>query len=127
MKDFDVENWFAPFVKKWLDTTNEKWLGWVENAVRLEKVCIHILLKSSWGSHNSIQYEPTLPPNIMSSTSVVDLFQTFNDGLEFIERLGWEDSVQKDRLVKDFIKVGRRHATYVKKIMLNFSFELDDE
>ncbi|KAJ3028267.1 hypothetical protein HDV00_010538 [Rhizophlyctis rosea] len=87
VKNFDVENWFAPFIKEWLTLTNEKWVEWVKSAVQAET------------------YQPTLPPTIMASSSVFDLFTCFNSGLEFIEKLGWKDSNKKDKLVRDFIKM----------------------
>ncbi|KAJ3282535.1 hypothetical protein HK104_010843 [Borealophlyctis nickersoniae] len=85
--NFDVESWFAPFIQQWLTVTDQKWIDWVKSAVDLEK------------------YHPTLPPTIMASSSVLDLFTCFNSGLDFIEKLGWRDGSNKDRLVKDFIKM----------------------
>ncbi|KAJ3057271.1 hypothetical protein HK097_009930 [Rhizophlyctis rosea] len=87
VKNFDVENWFAPFIKEWLTLTNEKWVEWVKSAVQAET------------------YKPTLPPTVMASSSVFDLFTCFNSGLEFIQNLGWKDSNKKDKLVRDFIKM----------------------
>ncbi|KAJ3126146.1 hypothetical protein HK098_007857 [Nowakowskiella sp. JEL0407] len=114
LKEFDVENWFAPFVQRWLDSTDQKWLLWVESAVKVEKDQGH---------------KPTLPPKYMYSSSVVDLFSSFHAGLDFFENLRFRDiNERKELLTKNFIMMIQRSLSKYAQLMLeDFETIREDE
>ncbi|KAJ3082666.1 hypothetical protein HK102_001525 [Quaeritorhiza haematococci] len=109
VKDFDVESWFAPFIRQWLNLTDQKWLEWVDSAVMQEK------------------YTPTLPPKSMFSTSVFDIFQCFHTGLDFIEKLRWRESGKKEKLIRDFIKMMSKALQRYTQLMFEEFEQIENE
>lgn len=86
VKSFDVEAWFQPIIMKFLDLADQNCLRWVTPAVAQE------------------QYIPLLPPTTMFSSSVLDIFSTFHQSLDFIEKFEWKESSKKEKLAQKFIK-----------------------
>ncbi|KXS22372.1 hypothetical protein M427DRAFT_150672 [Gonapodya prolifera JEL478] len=100
---FDIELWFAPFVSKWLDVTEAKTAEWVDAAVRNDT------------------FKPVLPPSVLHSTSVVDIFSSFHQALDFIETLKWENPLTKGKFLSRFAKVmGKALNLYVERLMGSF-------
>ncbi|KAI8914123.1 hypothetical protein BC831DRAFT_488909 [Entophlyctis helioformis] len=88
-KNLEVDSLFAPYIDQWLTRTDQKWIEWVVRAYELDKA----------GG-----FEPVLPPMAMNSTSVLDLFASFQSGLDFMTQFNFTDSVRRDQLARNFIK-----------------------
>lgn len=86
-----IEDWFAPFMYKWLAKLSEKTIVWVEEAIKADP------------------FEPaadTKRGEIPShSSSITDVFSAIYSELELINNLQWSDPVQNAEFFSAFSKV----------------------
>ncbi|CAG8589825.1 11649_t:CDS:10 [Funneliformis caledonium] len=75
---FNIQEWFGPHVRKWLEAMDSKTPEWVDSAVKVDK----FKAVSATDSHSS---------------SVVDLFTSFNQTIDFLKRLNWPNEFQSAR------------------------------
>ncbi|GBB88076.1 hypothetical protein RclHR1_14600003 [Rhizophagus clarus] len=75
---FNIQEWFGPHVRKWLEAMDAKTPEWVSSAVKVDK----FKAVSSTDTHSS---------------SVVDLFTSFNQTIDFLKRLNWPNEYQAAR------------------------------
>ena len=83
--DFNVENWFHPFIISYLELADLRCLEWVKPAVLVD------------------DFKPCYPPFTMSSTSVLDIFMSVHQGIDFIENFAWRESGRREMLAKKFV------------------------
>ncbi|CAG8623658.1 26241_t:CDS:2, partial [Racocetra persica] len=84
---FGIEGWFGPYIKKWLEATNKKTPEWFKPV-------------SSTDTHSS---------------SVVDLFTSFNQTVDFVKRLDWPNRDQSARFMTNLSQtIGEALEQYCK-------------
>ncbi|KAI8999343.1 hypothetical protein BC832DRAFT_564982 [Gaertneriomyces semiglobifer] len=81
---FTVEDWFTPFLREWTLVTGRKFDEWMQRAISLD----------------DFSFSDTTP----YSTSVVDMFSSFQQQIEFILGLKWPNQAQEDAVLKCLIK-----------------------
>ncbi|KAF0466401.1 c2 domain protein [Gigaspora margarita] len=77
---FGIEGWFGPYIKKWLNSTDSKTPEWVHAAISAD------------------EFKPVSITDTHSS-SVVDLFTSFNQTVDFVKRLNWPNQEQSARFM----------------------------
>ncbi|KAI8834141.1 hypothetical protein BC829DRAFT_422341 [Chytridium lagenaria] len=97
---FNIEEFFRPFIAEWLSRTDDKWKQWVLNAIKVDN------------------YKPIMPPSTMFSASVRDIFTFFNNGLRFMKKLNTVNASKKEDLYLLFIKVTFKSLELYKEIIL---------
>ncbi|CAG8562263.1 3276_t:CDS:10 [Acaulospora colombiana] len=70
-----IQEWFGPHVKMWLESTKSKTSDWVTTAINVDE----FKAVSTTDTHSS---------------SVVDLFTSFNQTIDFIKKLDWPNKYQ---------------------------------
>ncbi|CAG8613996.1 2788_t:CDS:10, partial [Cetraspora pellucida] len=93
---FGIEEWFGPYIKKWLEATNKKTPEWVRSAVSVD------------------EFKPVSSTDTHSS-SVVDLFTSFNQTVDFVKRLDWPNQDQSARFMTSLSQtIGEALEQYCK-------------
>ncbi|KAJ1567051.1 hypothetical protein HK405_007356, partial [Cladochytrium tenue] len=90
-----IGDWFRPFVADWLDLAEQRALEWVQNAANLDT------------------YE--LLPNLSHSSSVLDIFTSFQQQLDFLLRIDWPHS---DEFRSFFVRYLEGVTTAIEKFCL---------
>ena len=88
VKSVDIDSLFAPYIMHWLTQTDSKWIEWVKRAYEVDQ---------------ANNFEPVLPPVAMNSASVLDLFRSFQSGLNFMAQFRFRDTKKKGQLARSFI------------------------
>ncbi|KAG9306366.1 hypothetical protein G9A89_018249 [Geosiphon pyriformis] len=78
--NFSIDGWFAPHVRKWLEMTDAKTPEWVHSAISVD------------------EFKPVSTTDKHSS-SVVDLFTSFNQTVEYLKKLQWPNEYQYARFM----------------------------
>ncbi|CAG8433104.1 7775_t:CDS:10 [Ambispora gerdemannii] len=78
--NFSIEEWFRPHVLKWLEMTDNRTPEWVHSAISVD------------------EFKP-ISSTDRHSSSVVDLFTSFNQTIEFLKRLNWPNEYQFARFM----------------------------
>ncbi|KAF2017936.1 hypothetical protein BU24DRAFT_162303 [Aaosphaeria arxii CBS 175.79] len=110
---FHIEGMLQDFVWRWIEMTEANLPGWVENAFKADQFQIQ--------SQNS-------PPmdDERHSVSVVDIFRSFNQSIEQIVSLNWDDDLQYAKFMTTISKaVGQGLARYCDLVEQKFSKEMD--
>ncbi|EJU00294.1 hypothetical protein DACRYDRAFT_54447 [Dacryopinax primogenitus] len=82
--EFDLANYFEPYVRLWLVATDTKAIQWVHSAITVDK------------------FEPVGAEG--HSSSIVDLFDSLKSALDFLLDLDWPDEYQKARFLTALAK-----------------------
>ncbi|ORX53565.1 hypothetical protein DM01DRAFT_1322519 [Hesseltinella vesiculosa] len=83
---FKVESWFMSHVRRWLITTSNATLEWVENAVKQDQFT-------------------RINDTTLHSSSIVDLFSMFHQAVDFVQNLQWPNELQRCRFLTVLSKV----------------------
>lgn len=116
---FHIEGLLADFVWKWIRTTDEKMIAWIEGAVAQDDFAIR---------QDPREKEAGIPPSDEErhSQSAVDVYRIFNQGIEQIVGLGWDDDLMYAKFMTAMSKsVGRGVARYCELLELKFAKEMD--
>ncbi|KAF2638418.1 hypothetical protein P280DRAFT_405030 [Massarina eburnea CBS 473.64] len=110
---FHIEGLLQEFVWRWIETTEENLVTWVENAFKADKFQIE--------SINAIAMDDE-----RHSVSVVDIFQSFGQSIDQIQSLNWDDDVQYAKFMTAISKsIGLGLARYCELVEQKFSREMD--
>jgi hypothetical protein len=110
---FKIEDLLQDFVWRWIETTDANLIGWVENAFKADQFQIH--------SQN-----PVPADDERHSVSVVDTFRTFNQSIEQIVNLEWDDPFQYAKFMTAVSKsIGIALARYCELVEQKFGREMD--
>ncbi|KAL1981701.1 hypothetical protein VTN96DRAFT_2315 [Rasamsonia emersonii] len=112
---FRIEDLLADFVWRWIRLTDDKVLEWVEQAVRQDSFTVR--------SEN-----PNDPPadELRHSVSVIDIFRSFNQVVEQLVQLEWDDDLQYAKFMTALSKsIGRGVARYCELLEQSFAKEMD--
>jgi hypothetical protein len=110
---FNIEGQLQDFVWRWIEMTDKNLIGWVDNAVKADQFQIQ--------SQNPIPSDDE-----RHSVSVVDVFRSFNQSIEQIVALNWDDDVQYAKFMTAVSKsIGVALARYCELIEQKFAREMD--
>lgn len=112
---YKIEDLLADFVWKWIKSTEGEVYGWVENAVKHDTFAVR--------TQNPEQV-PT--EDERHSTSVIDIYQSFNQVIEQVAQLNWDDDLSYAKFMTALAKaVGGGIARYCELLDQMFSKEMD--
>ena len=103
------------FVWRWISITDQNLIGWVEEAVK----------------QDSFDVRPSHPGNIPNdderhSVSVLDIFRSFNQSIEQIVQLNWDNDLHYAKFMTATSKsIGAALARYCELIEMRFAKEMD--
>ncbi|KAL0264495.1 hypothetical protein SLS55_000445 [Diplodia seriata] len=112
---FHIEDLLQDFVWRWIDMTNQNLVGWVENAVKQDDFQVRI------------DFPDQIPTDDeRHSVSVVDIFRSFNQSIEQIVNLNWDDDLQYAKFMTATSKaVGDALSRYCEMLEVMFSKEME--
>jgi hypothetical protein len=110
---FKIEDLLQEFVWRWIEMTDSNLIGWVENAFKADQF--------------QIQSQNPVPDNDeRHSVSVVDIFRSFNQSIEQIVGLNWDDDFQYAKFMTAVSKsIGIALARYCELVEQKFGREMD--
>lgn len=110
---FHIEGLLQDFVWRWIEMTDASLVGWVENAVKQDNFSV-------------ISENPVAMDDERHSVSVVDIFRSFNQSIEQIVNLNWDDDLQYAKFMTTMSKtIGVGLSRYCELIEQMFSKEMD--
>lgn len=110
---FKIEDLLQEFVWRWIEMTDANLVGWVENAFKADQFQIE--------SQN-----PVPSDDERHSVSVVDIFRSFNQSIEQIVGLNWDDDFQYAKFMTAVSKsIGTALARYCELVEQKFGKEMD--
>lgn len=110
---FSIEGQLQDFVWRWIEMTDANLIGWVDNAFKADTF--------------QIQSQNPFPSDEeRHSLSVVDIFRSFNQSIEQIVALNWDDDLQYAKFMTAASKsIGVALARYCDLVEQKFSKEMD--
>lgn len=116
---FDIEHYLQEFVWRWITMTDSKLIDWVEGAVQ------HDVFQ--------VRQEPAAkergdPPtdDERHSQSAIDVYRIFNQSIDQILQLNWDNDLQYAKFMTAISKsVGRGVARYCELLETKFAREMD--
>ncbi|EMD59501.1 hypothetical protein GGP41_004456 [Bipolaris sorokiniana] len=110
---FSIEDQLQDFVWRWIQMTDENLTGWVDNAFKADSFQIE--------SQNPIPMDDE-----RHSVSVVDVFRSFNQSIEQIVALNWDNDVHYAKFMTALSKsIGTALARYCELVEQKFAREMD--
>ncbi|KAJ3124137.1 hypothetical protein HK098_001363 [Nowakowskiella sp. JEL0407] len=98
----DLEAWFVPFVRQWLQHLNDKTIEWVTNALKADNF---EFIHTPTQSQQLIAVNPVPDTELLAhSSSVTDLFSVIYQELEFILGLNWHHPMQHASFLQAFAR-----------------------
>ena len=110
-----IEDVLQGFVWKWIRTTDEQVTAWVENAVKQDQFKVRT-------------EEPDQVPteDQRHSVSVIDIFRSFNQIIEQVSNLNWDDDLTYAKFMTALSKsISNGIARYCELLDTMFSKEMD--
>jgi hypothetical protein len=112
---FNVEEVLAEFVWRWIRISEEQIIGWVENAIKHDEFTVRT---------ENPQQVPTQDER--HSVSVIDIFRSFNQLIEQVVQLNWDDDVGYAKFMTSLSKaIGNGIARYCEIVEQMFAKEMD--
>ncbi|KZT23013.1 hypothetical protein NEOLEDRAFT_1243488 [Neolentinus lepideus HHB14362 ss-1] len=103
--DFDLGEFFEPYVRQWLINTDNKTAQWVQNAIAADK-----FQAEDASGHSS---------------SIVDLFDSLRSPIQFLQDLEWSDEYQEARFATSLAKtISKAVEQYCRSVEELFMAEL---
>jgi hypothetical protein len=116
---FHIEGLLQDFVWRWIAMTDSKLLDWVEGAVAHDEFQVR---------QDEAAKEAGDPPadDERHSQSVLDVFQIFNQSIDQIIKLSWDDDLQYAKFMTAISKsIGKGVAKYCELLESKFAREMD--
>lgn len=112
---FPLEQHLSEFVWKWIQATDEKIVGWVEQAVKQDDFKVR-----------TVSPEDIPTDDQRHSVSVMDIFRSFNQVIEQIVQLNWDDDVGYAKFMTSISKsIGNGLGRYCEILEQKFAKEMD--
>ncbi|RMD42604.1 hypothetical protein DV735_g2557, partial [Chaetothyriales sp. CBS 134920] len=112
---YKLEDLLADFVWRWIKITEEQVIGWVENAVRQDDFSVRT---------KEAGQVPT--EDQRHSVSVIDIFKSFNQIVEQVAQLNWDDDLTYAKFMTAVAKaIGDGVTKYCDLVDQMFSKEMD--
>lgn len=100
---------------RWIEATDKLFVGWVENAVKQDNFSVR-----------TEQPHQVPTDDQRHSLSVMDIFRSFNQAIETIVQLNWDDDLQYAKFMTAISKsVGAGVARYCELLEHKFTREMD--
>lgn len=110
-----MESLLEDFVWRWIRLTDQKVMDWVEQAVRQDPFTVRA---GDWTD--------VVPEDHRHSVSVIDIYRSFNQVVEQMVQLGWDDDLQYAKFMTALSKsIGKGVARYCELLEQMFSREMD--
>ena len=116
---FHIEGLLQDFVWRWIQTTDSKIVDWIEGAVAHDDFQVHQDPKDK---------EQGLPPtdDERHSPSAADVYRIFNQSIEQIVKLEWDDDLQYAKFMTAMSKsIAKGMARYCELLEMKFIKEMD--
>ncbi|KIX04480.1 uncharacterized protein Z518_05350 [Rhinocladiella mackenziei CBS 650.93] len=112
---YKLEDLLADFVWRWIRITEEQVIGWVENAVKHDRFVVRT------------QHPGQVPTeDERHSTSVIDIYSSFNQVIDQVSQLNWDDDLSYAKFMTALSKaIGQGVARYCELLDQMFSKEMD--
>jgi C2 domain/MUN domain len=112
---FHIESLLADFVWRWIRTSSEQINGWVENAVKQDRFTVRTEVAKAIPTEDE-----------RHSVSVIDIFRSFNQIIDQISQLNWDDDLGYAKFMTALSKaIGDGLARYCELLDQMFSREMD--
>lgn len=112
---FHVEGLLEPFVWQWLHLTDAKVMHWVEQAIRKDTFTVR-------GNPS----DDMVPEEYRHSVSAIDVFRSFNQVVEQLIQLEWDDDLQYAKFMTALSKsISNGVARYCESLEKTFAKEMD--
>ncbi|KAJ5890627.1 uncharacterized protein N7473_006855 [Penicillium subrubescens] len=112
---FHVESLLEEFVWRWLRLTDESVMEWVNQAIRQDKFTVH-----------GGELAEVVPEDNRHSVSVIDIFRSFNQVVENLIGLEWDDDLQYAKFMTALSNsMGKGVAKYCESLEQMFAREMD--
>ena len=112
---FHIEGLLADFVWRWIRTTESAIIDWVDQAVKQDTFSVRTENKSQIPTEDQ-----------RHSVSVIDIFSSFNQTIDRIVQLNWDEDLQYAKFMTALAKVvGSGVARYCELLEQKFSKEMD--
>ncbi|KAL2009305.1 hypothetical protein VTN00DRAFT_7499 [Thermoascus crustaceus] len=112
---FHIEDLLADFVWRWIRLTDDKIIEWVEQAVKRDEFTV----RAEGGAEVPAEDQ-------RHSVSVIDIFRSFNQVIEQMVQLEWDDDLQYAKFMTALSKsIGRGVARYCELLEQMFAKEMD--
>lgn len=116
---FHIEGLLQEFVWRWISMTDSKLLDWVEGAVA------HDEFQTRQDPHAKERGEPPTDDE-RHSQSAIDVYRIFNQSIDQIIKLSWDDDLQYAKFMTAISKsVGKGVAKYCELLENKFIKEMD--
>ena len=112
---YKIEGLLQDFVWRWINATDTQIVGWVEQAVKVDNFQVR-------------NEDKTRPPSIdeRHSNSVLDVFRSFNQVIEQVSRLEWDDDLTYAKFMTALAKsLGNGISRYCEILDQIFHKEMD--
>lgn len=112
---YKIEDLLADFVWRWIKTTEEQVIGWVENAVKHDGFNVRTQVAGQTPTEDE-----------RHSTSVLDIFSSFNQVIDQVSQLNWDDDLSYAKFMTALSKaIGQGVSRYCELLDQMFSKEMD--
>ncbi|KAL8808687.1 MAG: hypothetical protein Q9223_004085 [Gallowayella weberi] len=112
---FPIEGTLADFVWRWIRITESSINDWVDQAIKQDQFRVRV---------DNPQQIPTEEQR--HSVSVIDIFTSFNQTIDRVVQLNWDDDLQYAKFMTALAKVvGAGIARYCEVVEQRFSKEMD--
>jgi len=112
---FHIEGLLSAFVWRWLAMTDEKMVAWVEEAVRQDNFTIKPEHAGNIAADNE-----------RHSSSALDMYRSFNQAVDQIVNLEWDDDLHYARFMTTLSKtIGNGVTRYCELLEQKFNKEMD--
>lgn len=110
-----MEGLLEPFVWQWLHLTDAKVMHWVEQAIRKDGFTVR-------GDPS----DDMVPEEYRHSVSAIDVFRSFNQVVEQLIQLEWDDDLQYAKFMTALSKsISNGVARYCESLEKTFAKEMD--
>jgi hypothetical protein len=111
---FHIEGLLQEFVWRWIAETDSRIISWVENAVKQDTFIPQIT-----GENTQVE-------ELRHSVSIIDIFRSFNQSIEEIVNLNWDDDLQYAKFMTTMSKaIGAGVARFCELLEQKFSKEME--
>lgn len=112
---FHVEGLFEGFVWQWISLTDQKVMDWVEQAIRKDQFTVRVDDSTEAAAED-----------YRHSVSVIDIFRSFNQVVDQLVQLEWDDDFQYAKFMTALSKtIGKGVSRYCESIEQLFAKEMD--
>lgn len=110
-----MENLLEDFVWRWLRLTDQSVMEWVNQAIRRDAFSVR-----------AEQTDEMVPEDNRHSVSVIDIFRSFNQVVENLVQLEWDDDLQYAKFMTALSNsIGKGVAKYCDSLEQMFAREMD--